>query len=74
MFSFVSLLLKLLTEYRPLITSLIQFMETHRDDKLRAESMDAITRGLQYASQTGDPSQLESAIRNHCGSSGCRIP
>lgn len=67
-------LLTVIAKYGPAIEALIGFIERERDDKLRAVSMDAITRGLQYASQTGDPSQLEVAIKAHCGVDGCRLP
>lgn len=66
--------LKFLLEFEPLIEEAIQFGERQHDDKLRAASMDSITRGLQYAKETGDTSQLEQAIKDHCGPDGCRIP
>lgn len=66
-------ILRAALENREAIGALIEFIEMHQDDKLRAESMDLITRGLRYAKQTGDTSQLEMAIRDHCTSSGCRI-
>lgn len=65
---------KVIAEYGPVIEALIRFLETRRDDKQRALSMNEITRSLHNASQTGDPSQLEAAIRAHCGADGCRIP
>jgi hypothetical protein len=65
---------KIITEYGPAIEALIRFIETQRDDKIRALSMDSITRGLHYASQTGDTTQLESAIKDHCGANGCKLP
>lgn len=67
-------LVKMVADYGPAIEALIQFIEKVEDDKIRAQSMDSITRGLQYASQTGDTSLLESAIRAHCGAAGCELP
>jgi len=65
---------KIIAEYGPVIEALIRFMETRLDDKLRASSMNEITRGFQNASQTGDTSQLEAAIRAHCTRDGCTLP
>lgn len=66
--------LEVVVKYAPAIEALIGFIEREKDDKIRAVSMDAITRGLHYASETGDTSQLEAAIKSHCGPDGCRTP
>jgi hypothetical protein len=63
-FSSAGDLLDVLAKYGPLIEALITFIEKQQDDTVRAVAMSDITRGLQYASQTGDTSQLETAIRN----------
>jgi len=65
---------KIIVEYGPCLEALIQFIELQEDEKKRALAMTDITRGLQYAKQTGDTSQLEASIRAHCGANGCRLP
>ena len=67
-------MLNLLAKYGPAIEALIQFIELQADEKKRAVAFDGITRGLQYASQTGNTTLLESAIRAHITASGLPIP
>lgn len=65
---------KIMAEYGPAVMALIQLLKTQHDDELRAQSMDSITKGLHYAEETGDTSQLETALRTHCNQTdGCRI-
>lgn len=72
-FSILPGIFKALIDNWKAINSLIQFIEAHQDAKVRANAMDAISRGFQDAKETGDTSQLEKAIREHCTSIGCRI-
>lgn len=67
-------IMKLLASYGPVIEAVIQFIETEKEEKLRALSMDSITKGFHNASETGDTTQLENAIRSHCTPSGCTSP
>lgn len=67
-------ILKLVTEYGPLIDAIIGYIQTHKEDEKRAAVMDGITRGFHNASETGDTTQLMEAIRSHCGPSGCGTP
>lgn len=64
---------KLIVQYGPAIEALVRFIELEKDEKKRALSMDAITRGLQSAKQTGDTTQLMDAVRSHCTSVGCLV-
>lgn len=73
-FSAALVFIKILVEYRTVVEALIEFIETHHDDKIRAESMDSITRGLKYATETGETTELEKALREHCASDNCLIP
>lgn len=66
-------IVKIVATYGPAIEALIEFIEMHHDEKVRAQSMDSITRGFQIAKQTGDPSEVQAAIRSHCTPDGCRI-
>lgn len=67
-------ILKALIQNWPAVEALLRYIEQHEDDKKRAAAMDAISRGFQNAKETGDTSALEKAVRDHCPSSGCRIP
>jgi hypothetical protein len=67
-------LIEAIGKYGPAIEALIRFIEVHKDDKLRALSVDSITRGLQFAKETGDTTALNEALRDHCDSSGCHFP
>lgn len=67
-------MVKILAEYGPAIEALVRFIEKHGDDKTRALAMDSITRGLHYATQTGNTADLEAAIRSHCSPNGCQLP
>jgi hypothetical protein len=58
-------ILKLIQDYSPVIIAIVSFIEQHKDDKKRALALDGITRGLQYAKETGDTAELEAAIRAH---------
>lgn len=40
-----------------------------RDNAIRE-----LQQGMRLASETKDTSQLEAAIRKHCGPDGCRVP
>ncbi len=65
---------KKLMELLPFFEAAYRFIHTIQDDKLRALSMNEITRGLHYASQSGDTSLLEKALREHCTAAGCNLP
>lgn len=67
-------MVKDLVAYLPLIEQVFESVKQIRDDEARALSMNNITRGIQYAIQAGDTSQLEAAIRDHCSSTGCVVP
>lgn len=67
-------LVKIIAQYGPAILELIKLVEMHQDDKARAVAIDSFTRGLQYARQTSDPTQLADAIRSHITSAGVRLP
>lgn len=71
--SFIVIVAKLLTQYGPAIEALLEFLERREDDKLRAQSMDAITRALHEATETGNTESLESAIRAHCNENDCSM-
>jgi hypothetical protein len=58
----------------PLLVELSEAYQNHSDKKAFASSMDSISRGAQYAIQTGNTDQLEKAILSHCGPDGCRVP
>jgi hypothetical protein len=63
----------LILKYGPAISALIHFIELEEDEKKRACAMDEITRGLQAASETGDTTLLEAALKAHISNRGVRV-
>lgn len=66
-------LVKIIAEYGPAIEALIQFIELHKDNEKRALSMNSLTRGLHYAKETGDTTQLSQALRSHLAATGTTL-
>lgn len=66
-------IMKLIAGYGPVIEALIKFIETQKEEKIRAIAMDSITKGFHNASETGDTTQLEMALRSHCDPTGCHV-
>ena len=63
-----------LVKFAPLLLAVIKGTMDHDGEEKIALSMDSISRGLQYAKETGDTSQLTAAIDAHIGASGIRVP
>lgn len=63
-----------LIRFAPLIIAVITGTMGHASQEKIALSMDSISRGLEYAKETGDTSQLEKAIRDHIHPDGIRVP
>lgn len=52
-----------LLKFAPLLIAVAKAAMDHADEKALAVSLDPISRGAQYAKETGDTSQLELAVR-----------
>lgn len=65
---------EMVVKYGPALLALVQLIEQERDAEKRAALTDELTRGMQFAKETGDTSQTENALRAHCNSvHGCRL-